>query len=120
MMVLLIILALTLSAPGALVRRSDKLCCSLSQLSSPLQQTLQVDGDGVWPGQLAVLLPPPLHHEGDVETQQEGDGQTCRLFPAPSDQLLKVDLLLLLQTEPANVFITGNVQVGGLSIPVYH
>ena len=90
------------------------------KLLSPLQEPLQVDGDGVGPGQLAILLPPSLHHQGDVETQEESDGETCGLLPAPSYQLLKLDLLLLLQAEPGNVFITGNVQWRGLSLPVYH
>ena len=54
----------------------------VAQLS--LHQTLQVDGDGVGPGQLAVLLPPPLHHQGDIEPQQEGDGDSSALVSTPS------------------------------------
>ena len=44
---------------------------------------LEIDGDGVWPGQLAVLLPPPLHHERHVEAEQEGDGHARALCAAP-------------------------------------
>ena len=38
---------------------------------------LEVYGDGVWPGELAVLLPPPLDHQGHVEAEEEGDGDPC-------------------------------------------
>ena len=44
---------------------------------------LEIDGDGVWPGQLAVLLPPPLDHERHVEAKQEGDGHARALCAAP-------------------------------------
>ena len=44
---------------------------------------LEIDGDGVWPGQFAVLLPPSLDHQGHVEAKQEGDGDPCALSPAP-------------------------------------
>ena len=57
-------------------------------------KSLEVDGDGVWPRKLAILLPPSFHHKGDVETEKEGDGKTRRLVPAPSDQLLQLDLLV--------------------------
>ena len=30
---------------------------------------LEIDGDSVRPGQLAVLLPPPLDHERPVEAE---------------------------------------------------
>ena len=40
-------------------------------------QAGQVVGDGVGPGQLAVLLPPSLYHQGHVEAQQESDGDSC-------------------------------------------
>ena len=34
-------------------------------------QPPEEEGHGVWPGQLAVLLPPSLHHKGDIESKQE-------------------------------------------------
>ena len=49
-----------------------------------LDQTLQVDGDGVGPGQLAVLLPPSLHHQRHVEAEEKSDGNSCALIPTPS------------------------------------
>ena len=44
---------------------------------------LEIDGDGVRPGQLAVLLPPPLHHERHIEAEQEGDGHARALCATP-------------------------------------
>ena len=44
---------------------------------------LEIDGDGVWPGQFAVLLPPPLDHQGHIEAKQEGNRDPCALSPAP-------------------------------------
>ncbi len=48
---------------------------------------LEIDGDGVWPGQLAVLLPPPLDHQGHIETQEEGDRYPRALSPTPPKKL---------------------------------
>ena len=48
-----------------------------------LHQPLQVDGDGVGPGQLAVLLPPPLDHQRDVEAEEEGDRNSSALVSTP-------------------------------------
>ena len=44
---------------------------------------LEVYGNGVWPGELAVLLPPPLHHQGHIEAEQERDGDPGALVPTP-------------------------------------
>ena len=55
--------------------------CSLQYLQAvsvaALAAHLEVDGDGVRPGQLAVLLPPPLDHQRHVEAEEEGDGEPC-------------------------------------------
>ena len=53
----------------------------VSELS--LDQPLQVDGDGVGPGELAVLLPPPLDHQRDVEAEEEGDRNSSALVSTP-------------------------------------
>ena len=45
--------------------------CEWSQCPRWQRRVPEVDGDIIWPGQLAVLLPPPLDDQGHVETKQE-------------------------------------------------
>ena len=40
------------------------------------EEGAKVDGDGVGPGELAVLVPPTLHNHRHVETQDERQGKT--------------------------------------------
>ena len=47
------------------------------------------EGETVRPGQEAVLLPPPLHHQRDVEAEEEGEGEPGVHPAAPPDQQLE-------------------------------
>ena len=66
----------------------------MSQLA--LDEALQVDGDGVGPGQFAVLLPPPFDHQRDIESQEKGDGDPSALIATPSAR--QTFILILLNT----------------------
>ena len=77
-----------------------------------LDETLQIDGDGVWkhylevglglelrmatwPGQFAVLLPPSFDHQRHIESQQESDGNSSALIPTPSGKKTIISSSLL-------------------------
>ena len=70
-------------------------------LLSPGDQTSQEEGEAIRPGQEAVLLPPPLHHQRDVEAEEEGEGHPSVDLAAPPGKLLKYQLLSISQGQPA-------------------
>ena len=54
-----------------------------------LEETDHLHGEAVRPGEEHVLLPPPLHHEADVEAEDEHEGDAAQVGVAVAAQRLE-------------------------------